>query len=71
MPQAAIRADLHEALDIHADLAAEVALGLELAVDHLSEAVDLFSVRSRTRVFGDTFAAPMTLVAEVGPMPWM
>src|SRR5687768_2208777 len=42
MAEPAVRADLHQALHVHADLAAEVALGLELAVDHLSEAVDLF-----------------------------
>ena len=41
MAEAAIGADLHQALDVHADLAAEVALDLELAVDDLAEAVDL------------------------------
>ena len=35
-----VRADLHQALDVHADLAAEI-LDLELAVDDLAEAVDL------------------------------
>src|ERR687897_3704764 len=41
MTEPAIRADLHQALDVQADLASEIALDLVLSVDHLAEAVDL------------------------------
>src|SRR5262245_62983930 len=36
MPDAPIRADVHQALDVHGHLAAEIALHLELALDHLA-----------------------------------
>src|SRR4029453_8186528 len=39
--EAAVRADLDEALDVQRDLPTEVTLDLEAAVDHLAEAVDL------------------------------
>src|SRR6187549_2155607 len=39
--KAPVRADLHQPLDVQADLATEVALDLVLAIDDLAEAVDL------------------------------
>ena len=41
MAQAAVRADLDQALDVERDLAAQVALDLVAAVDQLAEPVDL------------------------------
>ena len=41
MPEAAIRADLHEALDVECHLAAEVTLDLVAAVDDLAKPADL------------------------------
>src|SRR5215212_4433262 len=42
VPQAAVAGHVHQALDVHGDLAAEVALDPVLAVDQLADAEDLF-----------------------------
>ena len=41
MAEAAVAADVHEALDVQLDLAAEVALDLEAAVDDLADLGDV------------------------------
>src|SRR4030095_8946445 len=38
MPDAAVAADVHEALDVHRDLAPQVALDLQLALDDVANA---------------------------------
>src|ERR687895_1841841 len=54
MAHAAVRADLHEALDVHAHLAAPVALDLRAAVDHLAQPIDLVLGQvAHPRVGGD------------------
>ena len=41
MAQAAVAADVDQPLDVHADLAAEVTLDGQVAVDEVAQAVDL------------------------------
>src|SRR5581483_138017 len=42
MPQPAVAGNIHEALDVQLDLAAQVALDAILAVDHFADASNLF-----------------------------
>jgi hypothetical protein len=41
MPDTTITTDLHQALDIHLDFAAQISLNTEVALDHFTERFDL------------------------------
>src|SRR5215472_2702758 len=41
VPQAAVAAEVHQALDVHLDLAAQVALDLVVGVEHVTDLLDL------------------------------
>ena len=41
MAKAAVAADLHQALDVHGDLAAQIALHLQVMVDVIAQGADL------------------------------
>src|SRR5262249_36390820 len=42
VPQAAVAADLHQPLDVHRDLLAEIALDAALLLDHPADLADVF-----------------------------
>ena len=42
MPQAAIAADLHQALDVHGNLSAQIALYLDVVVNVVAQLTDIF-----------------------------
>ena len=69
MADAAVRADLAEALDRLRALAAQVALDLEVRVDVLAERVTSSSVRSRTFLSGESPSAAQILRAVDWPIP--
>jgi len=68
---ALVRADLHLALDVLLDVAAEVASTLTLSSIHERSRVISSSVRSRTRVLSSIPVAAHTLPAVVRPTPKM
>ena len=69
MPDAAIRADLDQALDVKRHLAAQVTLDLVPPVDHLAEPVDLFFGQVRTRVSGLMFVWARIFWLVGSPIP--
>ena len=73
MTKAAIAADLHEALDVLADLAAKVTLDLQVPVDVLAKPDDLFfgevadaRVRADTGLAQNLLAGRETDAVDVG-----
>ena len=72
MAQALVAADLHLALDVLLDLAAQVALDLEVLVDVGADAVDLFVGEvTDPGVRVDAELAAQICCAVVRPMPKM
>ena len=69
MAQAAVRADLDEALDVQRDLAAQVALDLVAAVDELAQPVDLLLGEVADPGVGVDVRLREDLLAVGSPMP--
>jgi hypothetical protein len=73
MPEPSIAADVHEPLDIHGDLLAEIPLDSTLLVDHLTDPADLLLVQilhpnfgPDTGFFQDELGARMTDPIDMG-----
>ena len=71
VPQAAIAAEIHQALDVHGDDAAQIAFDPVIAVDTLANAHDLVVGQLRHPPFGRNADLGADLPAFARPMPWM
>src|SRR5215211_688350 len=73
MPQAAVAADLHEPLDIHGDLLAEIALDAALLLEHTADLADVVfrqvldaDIRAHARRSEDVVRALASNAVDVG-----
>src|SRR6202042_1968522 len=71
MTQAAIAAEVHQTLDVHADFATKIALDQIVAVDHFADLQHFLVAQLTDATVNGNFAFSMMAGACFWPMPWM
>ena len=69
--QAAVAAEVHQPLDVHRDLAAQVALDDVVAIDRLADLQHLGVGELADATFGRDANPVADLLANLGPILWM